>query len=166
MGPQIEVVSNFGNRIETSFIGNMLVPASGDLDFLGNPKYVLEKKTSETVLDIENFQGHAHNSSQRYLNYTGNHEVGSTGGKDRGQLGGNSGSGNAVDSTTTGGRESIHSHNIGRPFTYSHNFQYRYGETNIDMSAVTAFVDVDISDEEKLDQLVTPFILVEYIIKY
>jgi hypothetical protein len=34
------------------------------------------------------------------------------------------------------------------------------------MTGVTARVDVDISNEEKIDQLVTPFILVEYIIKF
>jgi len=166
VGPQIEVVSNSGNRIETSYIGNMLLPASGDFDFLGNPKFVMDKETSETSLDIENFQGHAHNSAQRYLNYTGNHEVGGIGGKDYGTLSGNSGAGNEFDNTNISGRESIHLHNIGRPFSYVHNFNYRYSETNIDMSGVTAYVDVDISDEEKLDQLVTPFILVEYIIKY
>jgi hypothetical protein len=36
----------------------------------------------------------------------------------------------------------------------------------IDLSRVAATVDVDVSDQEKLDELVTPFILVEYIIKF
>jgi hypothetical protein len=34
------------------------------------------------------------------------------------------------------------------------------------MSGVLARVDIDVSNDEKLDQLVTPFILVEYIIKF
>jgi hypothetical protein len=34
------------------------------------------------------------------------------------------------------------------------------------MSGVLARVDIGVSNDEKLDQLVTPFILVEYIIKF
>lgn len=166
VGPQIEVISNQGDRIECSFIGNMTVVESGAINFLGNPKYVLERRTSETELDIDNFQGHAHRANQKYLNYTGNHEVGGSGGKDYGKFSGNSGAYNLFDFTNTGGRESIHLHNVGRPTSYTHNFNYRHGEVSVDMSGVTASIDVDISDEEKLDQLVTPFILVEYIIKY
>lgn len=166
VGPQIQVTSNFGSRIETSYIGNMVIPQSGELSFLGNPKYIMDDETTETALDIENFQGHAHNSAQRYLNYTGNHKVGSTGGKNYGRLSANSGSGNEFEFTSQGGRQSTHSHNFGKPFSYAHNFSYTYGESSIDMSGVTAYVDVDISDEKKLDQLVTPFILVEYIIKF
>ena len=68
--------------------------------------------------------------------------------------------------TNQAGQESIHSHNISRPFSYSHNFTYTYPQKDVDMSGASAYVDVDVSDEEKIDQLVTPFILVEYIIKF
>lgn len=166
VGPQIEVISNAGSRINTSYIGNATIVASGQIDMLGSPKYVLASKTSSTSLDIENFQGHAHNSNQTYLNYTGNHEVGGEGGKDRQKFGANSGSGHVVESTSAAGRESTHQHNITRPFAYPHNFTYTHGQISVDLSGVTAYVDVDLSQEQKLDQLVTPFILVEYLIRF
>lgn len=166
VGPQIEVVSNQGSRISSSYIGNMTVSQSPVTDFLGNAKFVLERRTTETELDIENFQGHAHRANQRYLNYTDNHRVGGRGGKDFGRFSGNSGSFNSFEFSNIGGRESVHRHNVTRPTSYADNFVYQHGEFSVDMSGVVASVDVDLSDEEKLDQLVTPFILVEYLIKY
>jgi len=166
VGPQIEVISNVGDRINSSFIGNVLVSASGTLNMLGSPKYIIDRTTSQTALEIENFQGHAHNSSQRYLNYTGTHQVGGEGGKDKATLSGNSGSGNQLDESSLGGTTSVHSHSITRPTTYASNFVYTHGQKNVSMEGVSAYIDVELSNEKKLDQLVTPFILVEYIIKF
>lgn len=166
VGPQIEVISNVGNRITASYIGNMTVSASGVLNMLGSPKYNLSRTTSQTALEIENFQGHAHNSAQRYLNYTGTHQVGGEGGKDRAAFSGNSGAGNQLEESSTGGSTSVHSHSITKPTSYASNFTYTHGQRTVSMEGVSAYIDVDLSEEQKLDQLVTPFILVEYIIKF
>lgn len=166
VGPQIDVISNVGSRINSSFIGNITVSASGTLNMLGSPKYNLDRSTSQTALEIENFQGHAHNSSQRYLNYTGTHQVGGEGGKDKATFSGNSGSGNQIDESSVGGGTSVHSHNITKPTSYSSNFVYTHPQKSVSMEGVTAYIDVELSNEKKLDQLVTPFILVEYIIKF
>jgi hypothetical protein len=166
VGPQIDVSSNVGNRVEASFIGNMTLAESGEINMLGSPKYIVDRKTSQTSLDIENFQGHAHNSSQRYLNYSASHQVGGEGGKDSGRFSANSGAGNIFEETNNGGGTSIHQHNITRPFVYSHDFLYTYPQVSVDMTGVSAYIDVELSEEQKLDQLVTPFILVEYIIKF
>ena len=166
VGPQIEVICNEGDRISTTYQGNARVNASGTINMLGSPRYNLSRNTSETQLDIENFQGHLHNANQSFINYSTRHQVGGEGGKDSGRSLGNSGAGNLIDFTSDGGRESIHDHRITRPTTYTHNFTYSYAQTEIDMTGVTASVDVDISNEEKIDQLVTPFILVQYIIKF
>tara|TARA_B100000035_G_scaffold234050_1_gene202328 strand:- start:12083 stop:12970 length:888 start_codon:yes stop_codon:yes gene_type:complete len=165
VGPQIEVISNFGNRIEANYIGNARISASGDLNFIGNPRYNMERETSETQLNIDNFQGHAHQSNQKYLNYSRQHETSSTGGKDYAQRLGNSGGGNQLAFSSDWEGESVHKHNLTPTTTYSHNFTYAYDQQDVDMSGVSAYVDVDISDDEKLDQLVTPFTLVEYLIK-
>ena len=165
VGPQIEVISNFGDTISASYLGNVRIVPSGDVAFLGNPRYNLARNTTETELNIENFEGHAHTSNQRYLNYTGQHEIGYTGGKDLDAQTANSGSQNSAEYTSIGGRESIHKHSITRPTTYAHNFVYSYDQKDVDMTGVEAYVDVDISNDEKLDQLVTPFTLVEYLIK-
>jgi len=166
VGPQIEVICNEGDTITTTYLGNARITASGTINMLGSPRYKLDRNTSDTELNIENFQGHLHNSNQSYINYSTRHQVGGEGGKDRGQSLGNSGAGNSIDFTGDGGRESIHDHRITRPTSYTHNFTYSYAQQDVDMTGVEARVDVDISNEEKIDQLVTPFILVQYIIKF
>ena len=166
VGPQIAVVSNFGNRIEAFYQGNCTMTPSGELDFIGNPRYNVDRSVSDTELNIENFQGHGHTGSQLYLNYTANHKTGFGNGKDRGTLSGNSGSYNSLEATNVAGGQSIHKHNVTRPFTYSHDFKYQYAEQNFDMSGVSVYMDVDISDAETLNELTTPFILVEYLIKF
>lgn len=166
VGPQIEVISNVGNRITTAYTGPATIEGESDIAMVGAAKYTLDRRTSQTTLNIENFQGHAHDSNQTYLNYSATHEVGGDGGKDRRTFSGNSGAGNLFDDTQSAGRESIHQHNITRPFTYSQDFRYAFNSTPVDLSGVEVFVDVDLSDEEKLDSLVTPFILVEYLIRF
>ena len=165
VGPQIEVISNFGDTITADYIGNVRIVPSGDVAFLGNPRYNVDRNTTETQLNIENFQGHAHQANQRYVNYTGQHEIGFSGGKDQGDFSANSGSSNLLDYTRMSGGESKHKHSLQRPTSYAHNFVYSYAQQDVDMTGVQAYVDVDLSNDEKLDQLVTPFILVEYLIK-
>lgn len=166
VGPQIEVISNVGNRITTGYTGPATIEGETDIGMIGAAKYIIDRKTSDTTLTIENFQGHAHDSNQSYLNFSATHEVGGDGGKDRLTFSGNSGSGNEFGDTDQAGRDSTHSHNITRPFTYTQDFRYAFNSTPVDLSGVTVFVDVDLSNEEKLDQLVTPFILVEYLIRF
>jgi hypothetical protein len=166
VGPQIEITSNFGNRIEAFYSGNMTVAAESGLQMIGNPRYNIDRKTSETILSIDNFQGHLHQSNQKYTNYTAQHEVSYIGGKDGGNRPASSGHGMERSRTNEWSGTSSHAHNISRPSIYTHDFTYAYPTTEIDMSGVSAYVDVDVEDDEKLDQLSTPFILVEYIIKF
>jgi len=166
VGPQVEITSNFGNTITANYIGNMRLQPSGTLNMLGNPKYDMDRETSETTLNIDNFQGHAHNAAQNYLNHTAQHEVGFTGGKDGGQRLANSGAGHELDFSQNWDGVSQHKHILGRPLSYNHNFTYSHQALDIDMSSVAATVDVDVANIDKIDALVTPFILVEYIIKF
>lgn len=166
VGPQIEILSNFGDSISTFYNGNMLISAASSLPFIGNPRYNLDRATNETSLAINNFQGHLHRGNQLYTNFTANHEVSTIGGKSYGETPASSGHGIEQGDTGTWEADSIHKHNIQRPQEYAHNFTYAYPATNVDMSGVEVYVDVDVEDDEKLDQLQTPFILVEYIIKF
>lgn len=167
VGPQIEVVCNFGNTITASYVGNMQLAASGTINMLGNPRYNMERETSETRLNIDNFQGHAHNTTNTaYLNHTDNHATAFFGGKDYARRLANSGAGHRFDFSSDWDATSTHSHQLTTPNSYNHNFTYSHPQQEIDMSSVVATVDVDVSDQEKLDALVTPFMLVEYIIKF
>lgn len=167
VGAQVEVISNFGNRITSNFVGTCQVTASGEIDFLGNPRYIVDRKTSETQLNIDNYLGHAHSASQKYINYSDRHLVGDgDSGKDQGQKLANAGSGMELDFAEDWEAESIHQHNITAPTSYTNEFKYEHDQFDVDISAIEAAVDVDVADIDKIDELVTPFILVEYIIKF
>jgi hypothetical protein len=166
VGPQVEVVSNFGNSISSFYIGNVNINPSGTLNFLGNPRYNIASATSETELDISNFQGHTHEAFPTLMNWSTQHEVGFQGGKTGGNLPGNSGGGHELGVASQAGTESIHKHNITRPTSYANAFTYTYPETQIDLTGVSVSVDVDTANIDKIDDLVTPFILVQYLIKF
>ena len=167
VGPQIEVTSNFGNTITANYNGNMLLAASGTVNMLGNPIYKAERETSETTLNIDNFQGHAHNTTNTvYVNHSDDHATSFFGGKDYAKKLANSGAGHTFDFARDWETVSSHKYNITTQNSYNSNFTYSHPQQDIDLSSVAATVDVDVSDQEKLDELVTPFILVEYIIKF
>lgn len=170
VGPAVEVFSNEGTELRCDFIGNFLGKSKGgtfDYPMKGTPKYNYNTTTSSEFLDIDNFQGHAHNiSDYGILNYTGQHAVGGDG-KDKGKLSGNSGSGNILDLTPNSGSvETPHSHRVEKVQTYSSTF--RYGHNNFDIPADGVFSTVNVSTEniKKLDRATTPFIIVMYIIKF
>jgi len=167
VGPQIEVTSNFGNTITAQYSGNMQLAQSGTVYMLGNPRYNVERETSETTLNIDNFQGHAHNTTNTvYLNHSDNHATSFFGGKDYAQKIANSGAGHQFGFSRQWETVSKHKHNITTPNSYNSNFTYSHPQQEIDMSSVAATIDVDVSDQVTLNDLVTPFILVEYIIKF
>ena len=172
VGPEITAFSNVGNRIEVGYIGNFRGLAQTNIELNSNSTYSMPRNTEPTVLDINNFQGHAHNSSAIYLNFSATHRAGEPAGaigsgKDNGQFTGNSGAGMYVDITepnTTA--DSSHSHRLSKPAIYTHNFRYSFNNFDIPADQVTSYVDVDFTKDRKLDTAVAPFILVEYIIKY
>ena len=166
VGPQVEVVSNFGNSISAFYNGNVNINPSATLNFLGNPRYTIQSSTSETELDISNFQGHTHEAFPTLLNWSAQHEVGFQGGKTGGNLPGNSGAGHELGVTTVSGTESIHKHSITRPTSYGNAFTYTYEETQIDLTGVSVSVDVDTANIDSINDLVTPYILVQYLIKF
>lgn len=166
VGPAVEVVCNEGTQLTCDFLGNFIgVPVEVSYPMRSNPKFQFERTSAEAILDIENFQGHAHNASTNYLNYTAQHEVGGDG-KDNGQDSGNSGSGNrfegSEDNTTT---ISSHTHRIDPPTQYNSNFAYQHSTFPIPADNVNTTLNVSVEDFTKLDDVVTPFIVVTYIIK-
>lgn len=168
VGPEVEVVSNVGNRISVNYVGDFQISASSStLSMLGNSKFVMPANLSTTSLDIENFQGHCHNSSQTFINQLASHAVGGDG-KDRGTFSGNSGAGNILDESreNSAGSGSSHTHKITKPTVYSSNFTYSHGQFNASAENVVSYVDISLENVDKLDQVVTPFMLVEYIIKF
>lgn len=166
VGPEIEVLSNQGNVIETTYIGNFRGQAQTGIPLNSNPAYSMPARLTEVALSITDFQGHAHRSNQTYLNYSAAAQTGGSG-KTRGNLPGNSGAGMAtMTSNLNATTEPTHTHRIEKPTQYSHNFAYSFNNFDIPADGVTSRIDVDLSGDRKLDQVVSPFMLVEYIIKY
>ena len=166
VGPAVEVVCNEGTQLTCDFLGNFVgVPVETSYPMRSNPTFKFERTSAEAILDIENFQGHAHPASTNYLNYTAQHEVGGDG-KDNGQDSGNSGSGNrfegSEDNTTT---ISSHTHRIDPPTSYNSNFAYQHSTFEIPADNVNTTLNVSVENFTKLDNVATPFIVVTYIIK-
>jgi hypothetical protein len=172
VGPEIQALSNVGNTIEVGYEGNFRGKAQSDIDLNSNATFSIPRSTSATSLDIQNFQGHAHESNSTKLNFTTRHAVGPApgaegAGKDRGRETGNSGAGMYTEvSNLNTSSDSPHSHRLTRPTTYVHNFTYGFDNFDISADQVRSYIDVDFTTDRKLDTAVSPFILVEYIIKY
>lgn len=166
VGPSVEVVCNEGTQLTCDFLGNFVgVPVEVSYDMRSNPKFQFERTSAAAVLDIENFQGHAHNANTNYLNYTAQHQVGGDG-KDGGQDSGNSGSGNRYESTEDNSTlASTHTHRIEPATQYFSNFAYQHSTFDIPADNVTTTLNVSVENITKLDAVATPFIVVTYIIK-
>ena len=168
VGPAVEVFSNEGTQLRCDFIGNFEgKPKQINYDMRSSPKYNLNTTSSTEFLDIENFQGHAHNiSGFGILNYTAQHATGGDG-KDRGRLTGNAGSGNFLDvSPINTSFSSEHSHRIDKPVLYDHSFQYQHQAFDIPADGVYSTVNIATTEFKKLDRATTPFMIVMYIIKF
>jgi hypothetical protein len=167
VGPEIEVISNSGNKIRVDFGGTFNAAEGSFIDMRSNPKMIMPRNVEEAVLDIVNFQGHAHNTNATQLNITYNHATGGQG-KDSGAARGNSGAGHIIDfSSLNSSNLSIHKHRVEKPFNYTSTFQYKYNQFDISIDGLYSELDIDVQNNlQSLDQVVTPFILVEYIIKF
>lgn len=167
VGPEIEVSSNVGNKVRVDYSGTFKAAAGSEYDMRSNPKMIMPRNVEQETLDIINFQGHAHETNAAQLNISYNHVVGGDG-KDSGRFTGNSGAGTLLEFTNpSSATTSTHSHRIEKPFSYASKFKYNYNEFDISIDGVYSELDIDIQDNiRSLDQVVTPFILVEYIIKF
>lgn len=173
VGSEFTITSNVGNSASVGYNGNFRVTArsaaSSGLSLLGNPKMIppTNRATDSVALSDVNFQAHGHLANQTVLNYTGRHLTAS-GGK----------SGN--DATPYGGNEllplsppdgtssssSTHTHRIDMPGSFPHNFKYGWAQIDAPVDSLTTTVNLSLKNVKTLDNVIAPFILVEYIIKY
>jgi hypothetical protein len=166
VGPAVEVICNEGTQLTCDFLGNFEgIPVLTTYAMKSNPKYSFDTQSTSTLLDIENFQGHAHSANTNVLNFTANHQTGGDG-KDNGQQSANSGSGNELEvSNLNTSSLSQHAHKIGKPITYSSSFAYSHVNFPIPADNVNTTLNVSVENINALNEVVTPFIIVTYIIK-
>jgi len=177
VGVQVEASSNVGSRINCNYNGHMEIDSETDIDFNGNIRYNMIKKTSRHVMAIDEFQAHAHNTNVNHhvLNYTGNARIdgdgksgGGEGTADSPFANVNAFAGNTMDRVeeNTPRTNQGHQHGLARPDSYADNFKYSYSSTQLNLDAMTSYIDVDVSSMDVLNQVVTPFIMVHYVIKF
>lgn len=168
VGAEVEVVSNIGNQANVSYTGNFDITASTPKTMSGNSKFLYSTTTSQTTLDIENFQSHAHNSvGQNYLTWSANHATYPGGDGLNNGFTANSGSGNELETTSVNTTQpSIHRHKITKPTLYTQTFEYGHKAFTASAENIVSYIDLKLSNIKKIDEIATPFILVEYIIKF
>jgi hypothetical protein len=170
VGVEVDPISNIGNTATVNYIGNMLI-GSDIANFNSSPKYTVPKDTSLYSLTIDEFQGHYHNvagdTGFTVLNYSAAHDIGGDGKGPRANTA-NASAGNTLEETSISipSGESGHDHTITRPFTYTHDFTYSHSNIDVPLDDMSSTVNVDVENLNVLNQVVTPFILVHYIIKF
>lgn len=178
VGTEVEVISLVGDSTEISYSGFFEVLGQNGLPFVGNPVY--ESETGFTLTDAlneENFQSHGHYADVGVFTYLGrwsdNQFVeGYARGGNEAQT---EGSNNLVqveppDEAPT---NTSHNHRINLPgsteLKANNSFSYGFNNENqqlqIPADGLRSEIIITTSNVKKLDDVISPYILVEYIIK-
>jgi hypothetical protein len=177
VGVEVEASSNVGTRVNCNYNGYMQIDSAVDIDFNGNVRYNMVKETSKHIMAQDEFQAHAHNTNVNHhvLNYTGKARIDgdgkSTGGEGTAAspfINVNAFAGNQRGEVleNTPRTQEGHEHGISKPDSYADNFTYKYSTTQVNLDEMQSYIDVDISNLDVLNQVVTPFVMVHYIIKF
>lgn len=174
VGTEVEVISLVGDTTEISYSGYFEVLGKNNISFIGTP--VFEADTGFTLSDSlneENFQAHGHYADVGVFTYLGkwSDNVFVEGYARGGNEAQTEGSNNLVQveppdqaSTTVS-----HNHRINLPgstqLKANNTLNYSYSNTQIPADGLKSEIIITTSNINKLDDLISPYILVEYIIK-
>jgi len=176
VGAEFDVSANVAETETITYNGRFIVQGPPNPVLLGgSPLYKTSRNTETTSLSEVNFQAHGHGGNQAVLNYTGNYLVSSGAGPSSPALS-HSGdkcrciAGNTYEITTTfGTSDSTHFHGVTMPTPggHTHNFAWTYNTFNVGAENLTTTVNIATTIKNTtFDDTQSPFILVEYIIKY
>lgn len=174
IGTETQVQSLVGDSTTISYSGDFEVLGISQTPFGGNPIYTTQTGyTSNSQLDESNFQAHGHDSDTgvfTYLakwkdtGYTGN---GGTGANDAQTEGANM----LVQISPPEGSSPVisHNHQIVLPNTAAlkanTDFAYTFLNTRFPAQGLQSTVTITTEDVKKLDEAISPYIVMEYIIK-
>jgi len=180
VGSEIEVQSLIGSEETISYSGNFTVIGQSGIRFNGFPIYRSNTGFTDTdALTEDNFQGHGHKADVGVFSYLGNWSE-SRFNDNRGDSAGNGdntgqteGSNNGVILDFPDGSSGtvFHNHPINLPGSITlkdpsnNTLAYSFGSQNISPDGLTSTVTVTTENLKKLDDAISPYILVEYIIK-
>lgn len=171
VGSSVELTSNVGTSLTLTYSGNFNVLGVNPTLLLRNPRvnFPSGRKVSDFVLDESNFQAHGHDGNQRVLNFTSKAQVISEEGAQPGGgtvRFGNVFAGNAIAEVAANTLSRSHTHNFAAPTSYPHDFKFSCASFNVSAENLATTLNISVKNVTKLDEAVSPFILVEYIIKY
>lgn len=161
-----------------TYNGNLKVLAQNSIPFEGNPIYTAgdaESQTKNGLATSDTFQAHGHMASRRaILNYTGSWQDSPASANGLGFNFVQTQGSNAFttmqapeESTFLAGQ---HKHEVTVPkavtFNSNNNFNYSMALQEIDPFGLETIVNLSTTNLTKLDNAISPFILVEYIIKF
>lgn len=180
VGSEVEVQSLIGSEETISYSGNFTVIGQSGIKFNGFPIYRSNTGyTDNDALTEDNFQGHGHKSDVGVFTYLGNWDE-SRFNDNRGDSGGNgdntgqtegSNNGVTIDFPEDSSGTVFHNHPINLPGstilkdTTNNTLAYSFGSQDISPDGLTSTVTVTTENLKKLDDAISPYILVEYIIK-
>ena len=178
VGTEVEVISLVGDTAEISYAGFFEVLGQNGLTFIGTP--VFESDTGFTLSDAlneENFQSHGHYADVGVFTYLGRWQdnvfvEGYARGGNEAQT---EGSNNLVqvESPDQASTTTSHNHRINLPGSteLKSNNTLRYSFSNVGGSlqfpadGLRSEITLTTNNVKKLDDIISPYILVEYIIK-
>ncbi len=174
VGTEVEVISLVGDTTEISYSGYFEVLGKNNISFIGTP--VFETDTGFTLSDSlneENFQAHGHYADVGVFTYLGKwaDNIFVEGYARGGNEAQTEGSNNLVQieppdqsSTTVS-----HNHRINLPgstqLKANNTLNYSFSNTQIPADGLKSEIIITTSNVKKLDDIISPYILVEYIIK-
>lgn len=175
VGVEVSPNTPLGERLFATYTSNngdgMKLTAQSSIPFRGSAKMNMAKLLPPEFLTIEQFQAHQHEADLNVLNYTEQaYRIdgdGLTGDPDT-ALTANVEAMNILEESTPNVQrgDGSHDHRIGKPNSYNNTFSYSFPEANIPLDDMESYIDVDTTNLDVLNQVVTPFIMVHYIIKF
>lgn len=175
VGTETLVETLIGDEVVITYSGSFQLETD-TTDFFGNPFFRSsdnDENTFEDTLTEENWQAHGHNADVGVFTYLGNWTDSFA--VDTGEQVDNEGKTEGAntllfveqpDSALTTVK---HDHQIIFPSSTTlrdnTNFQFTYGSTQISPDGLETTISLSVEDVKKLDTAVSPYILVEYIIK-
>lgn len=178
VGTEVEVISLVGDSTEISYSGFFEVLGQNGLPFVGTP--VFESETGFTLSDSlneENFQSHGHYADVGVFTYLGkwSDNVFVEGYARGGNEAQTEGSNNLVQIQAPDQAPTTvaHNHRINLPGstelksnnTFSYGFSNVGGSLQYPADGLRSEIIITTSNVKKLDDVISPYILVEYIIK-
>lgn len=179
VGSEVFIELLKGDVITIDYEGFFRIQPTSTIEFSGNPLYIAENdaETLPAILSDTNFQAHGHTADVGVFGYTGNWTDTSFNSND-GQSGGdNDGKPEGenilefVPNAEGGTVTPSHTHRInvpkgsdlGKPENF--DFEFNFSETEYPPVGLSSSVNLTAENIQKLDNAISPYLIMEYLIK-